>query len=418
VRDHGSVTTQPLPQTRRLYRSDQHRVVAGVAHGLAEHLGVAPWLIMLGFVLLSFSGGAGVVAYGAFWALVPLRPDDDGEHPGRAAAGAAAADAEQRTAPLLGLAALGIGLALLLQHFGVAPAGGFAVPIVVLGLGVAVLWRVADDAQRSRWRASATAGGGRAWLRVALGLVLVVAGAVAVVDTGGGYQVVVQAVAAALLVLAGVALVAGPWVAHIVTELRAERLERIRSQERAELAAHVHDSVLQTLTLIQRNAADPRTVVRLARTEERTLRRWLYAPTDQDPTTLRPALERAAAEVEELHGVPIEVVVVGDAPVDERLGACLLAAREAMVNAVKYAGEDGPVAVYAEVADGQVEIFVRDRGPGFDLAAVPADRLGVRRSVIGRTERAGGRAEVRSSAEAGTEVRLRVPVAAPDGSTG
>ena len=412
------MTTQQPPQARRLYRSDRHRVVAGVAHGLAEHLGVAPWLIMLGFVLLSFSGGAGVVAYGAFWALVPLRPDDDAEDLDRAAAGEAAADDEQRTAPLLGLAALGIGLALLLQQLGVAPAGGFAVPIVVLGLGVAVLWRVADDAQRSRWRASATAGGGRAWLRVVLGVTLIVAGSVAVVDTGGGAQVVVQAVAAALLVLAGVALVAGPWVLHMVGELRDERRERIRSQERAELAAHVHDSVLQTLTLIQRNASDPKAVVRLARTEERTLRRWLYAPADDDATTLRAALERSAAEVEELHGVPIEVVVVGDAPVDERLGACLMAAREAMVNAAKYAGDDGPVAVYAEVDDGQVEIFVRDRGPGFDLETVPADRLGVRQSVIGRTERAGGQAVVRSSAGSGTEVRLRVPVAVPDGSAG
>ncbi|HEY5186017.1 MAG TPA: PspC domain-containing protein [Actinomycetes bacterium] len=411
-----STGTAPLRTIRTLYRSDRHRVVAGVAHGLAEHLGVAPWLVMAAFVVLTFSGGAGVVAYGAFWALVPLRPDDlDGADGAQAAA---AAPGEHRSVPLLGLAALAIGLALLLQQLGLAPPGGFAVPIVVLGLGVAVLWRVADDAQRSRWRATATAGGGRAWLRVLLGLTLVVTGAVAVVDTGGGAQVAVQAVAAALLVLAGVALVAGPWVAHIVGELRDERRERIRSQERAELAAHVHDSVLQTLTLIQRNAADPRAVVRLARTEERTLRRWLYAPTGEDPTTLRPALERFAAEVEESHGVPIEVVVVGDAPVDERLGACLSAAREAMVNAAKYAGEDGPVAVYAEVADGQVEIFVRDRGPGFDLASVPSDRLGVRQSVIGRTERAGGRAEVRSSAESGTEVRLRVPVAAPDGSAG
>ncbi len=396
---------------RRLYRSDRHRVVAGVAHGLAEHLGVPPWLVMLAFVLLTVSSGAGVVAYGAFWALVPLQPDDDPEPAGAERSG----EPETRSVPLLGLAALAIGLVLLLQQLGVSPAGGFAVPVVVLGLGVAVLWRVADDAQRSRWRASATAGGGRAWLRVVLGVALVVAGSVAVVDTGGGARVVVQAVAAALLVLAGIALVAGPWVLRMVGELREERRERIRSQERAELAAHVHDSVLQTLTLIQRNAADPKAVVRLARTEERTLRRWLYAPGDQDPTTLRAALERSAAEVEELHGVPIEVVVVGDAPVDERLGACLMAAREAMVNAAKYAGEDGPVAVYAEVDDGQVEIFVRDRGPGFDLDEVPPDRLGVRQSVIGRTERAGGQAQVRSSAESGTEVRLRVPVGAPEG---
>ena len=183
---------------------------------------------------------------------------------------------------------------------------------------------------------------------------------------------------------------------------------RIRSQERAELAAHVHDSVVQTLTLIQRSADDPKAVVRLARAEERALRTWLYHPAGVDPGMFRAAVETVAAEVEDTHAVTVEVVIVGDTRVDERLAAMIQAAREAMVNAAKYAGGAGAVSVYAELEDGQAWVFVRDRGPGFDIDAMGEDRLGVRQSIIGRMERHGGRAEIVSSG-AGTEVRLTMP---------
>jgi signal transduction histidine kinase len=200
-------------------------------------------------------------------------------------------------------------------------------------------------------------------------------------------------------------------------DLDTERRERIRSQERAEVAAHVHDSVLHTLTLIQRNAADPREVQRLARAQERDLRAWLYEPKADAEQHLAAAVRKAAAEVEDHHGLPIEVVCVGDCPLDDRLGAMLQAAREAMVNAAKYAGGpqsvDGePVAsslsVYAEVAGDDVSIFVRDRGAGFDLDAIPHDRMGLRESIIGRMERNGGKAEIRTAPGEGTEVRLEM----------
>jgi signal transduction histidine kinase len=173
----------------------------------------------------------------------------------------------------------------------------------------------------------------------------------------------------------------------------------------------VHDSVLHTLTLIQRNAEDPREVARLARAQERELRAWLYRPEgtgrDDEPTTLAAAVRAAAAEVEDAHGVPVEVVCVGDCPLDERLTAQMQAAREAMVNAAKYGG-DGAVQVYAEVEGSTVFVSVRDHGPGFDLDAVPGDRMGVRESIIGRMQRNGGQARLRSAPGGGTEVELEM----------
>jgi signal transduction histidine kinase len=203
--------------------------------------------------------------------------------------------------------------------------------------------------------------------------------------------------------------VSGPWWLQMARDLTAERSARIREQERAEVAAHVHDSVLHTLTLIQRHVDDPREVARLARSQERELRGWLYRPAagSAGSALLAATLEAAAAEVEDAHGVAIEVVVVGDCPLDERLVAVRDAAREAMVNAAKYA-QGAPISLYAEVEPQQVTVFVRDRGPGFDPDAVPEDRLGLRQSVVGRMARHGGRAVVTSAAGEGTEVQLEM----------
>jgi signal transduction histidine kinase len=207
--------------------------------------------------------------------------------------------------------------------------------------------------------------------------------------------------------LVGVALVAGPWLSRLVRELSAERRERIREHERAELAAHVHDSVLQTLTLIQAQAADQDAVRRLARSQERELRSWLYTSSSASPDgqeMLSTALRGAAAEVEDSHGVVIDVVVVGDIPVDDALTATVAAAKEGMVNAAKSSGTPS-ISVFAEVSNKKVEVFVRDRGRGFDLDEVPEDRRGIRDSIVGRMERHGGRGKVRSG-PTGTEVAL------------
>lgn len=219
-----------------------------------------------------------------------------------------------------------------------------------------------------------------------------------------------RGIAVAILVLL---LLFGPWLLRLVRSLASERAALIREQERAELAAHLHDSVLQTLALIQKRAGDGHEVAQLARRQERELRRWLFEPrAAQVGGSMKAVLEEAAAEVEELHGVPIETVVVGDMPIDDRVRALAQAAREAMTNAAKFA-RCGRVDLYAEVDSGNVEVFVRDRGIGFDPASIPADRRGVRDSIIARVERHGGRAVVHIAPGEGTEVELALGAGQP-----
>ena len=206
----------------------------------------------------------------------------------------------------------------------------------------------------------------------------------------------------------GLVLLSSPWWFAMATDLRDERRERIRSQERAEVAAHLHDSVLQTLTLIQKAAGEPAEVTRLARGQERELRSWLYRARVGAGPSLEAALEVVRAEVEEAHDVPVEVVVVGDCPTDERIAGLVAATREAVVNAARHSGAP-TVQVYAEVEEHQVTVFIRDRGRGFDPAAVPPDRHGLSGSVRGRMARNGGSATVRSAVGEGTEVQLVLP---------
>jgi signal transduction histidine kinase len=287
-------------------------------------------------------------------------------------------------------------------------------PTLLVGVGVVLVWRQADNARRARWTDSGRRRRLFPLVRGLAGVALVGMGLAVFLVVRGSAAQLGTALTAAIAVLAGMALLAGPWLVRMSQDLSEERTMRIRAQERAEVAAHVHDSVLHTLTLIQRNAEDPAEVRRLARAQERELRNWLYRPEGtgkdeaEEPETLAEAVRRAAAEVEDKHGVPLEVVVVGDCPLDEGLAAQMQAAREAMVNAAKYGGGGGAVQVYAEVDGRTVFVSVRDRGPGFDPDAVPADRMGVRESIIGRMRRHGGTARVRSAPGDGTEVELEM----------
>jgi signal transduction histidine kinase len=244
--------------------------------------------------------------------------------------------------------------------------------------------------------------------RGGLGVALVLAGGLAFLWANGAIRPAGEAVLAGLAVLVALALIFAPSWRRLARSLAAEKAERIRSQERADVGAHLHDSVLQTLTMIQQNAADPKRVTSLARRQERELRAWL---TDGDPGNsgdrLVAATEEAACEVEELAGASLEVVAVGDCVLDERTAAVLAAAREAMLNAAKFGGGE-PVSVYVEVFEDSVRVFVRDRGAGFDPAAVGSERRGVRESIVGRMRRAGGRAVVRSSRGGGTEVEISI----------
>jgi signal transduction histidine kinase/phage shock protein PspC (stress-responsive transcriptional regulator) len=390
--DHPLMHVRPRPAFER---GGDDAIVAGVASGLARHLGIEPVKVRLAFAALTVAGGAGILLYAGFWAVVP-RSADVPRQPLR--------DRVQLPA----MAALAIGGLLLAQQLGVSPLGAGLWPVLVLGAGIAVVWRQADQASRSRWLGLQEDRRAR-WLRIAGGLLLLLAGMVGFLASNNELRAARDGVVAIAVVVAGLGLVLAPWWWSLAQELTTERRERVRSQERAELAAHLHDSVLQTLALIQRRADSPVDVQRLARGQERELRAWLYARRDELGVegTLVGAIDVAAAQVEDLHGVPVEVVTVGDCPLDERIDAVVRAAREAMVNAAKFARVDH-IDVFVEVEAEDVAVFVRDKGVGFDQDAVPADRQGIAGSIVGRMGRHGGTAAVRSAPGEGTEVELRM----------
>ena len=374
--------------------------MGGVCAGLADHLGVDVLLVRFAMVLLTMTKGAGLVIYGALWVFAPQAEPGTPVPPARRRYGG--------TTGLLSTAALVLGALLVAATLGLGT-GLFSLwPLALVAGGVVIVWRQADESSRARWRRAAGLERFAGWLRLLLGALFVLAGALWYLFSRSALSTAWQALLAGLVVAAGLALLSGPWWLRMARDLSAERSARIREQERAEVAAHVHDSVLHTLTLIQRHVDDPREVARLARAQERDLRTWLYRGTADPESTVKAALERVAAEVEDAHGVQVDVVTVGDAPLTDRLGSMLQAAREALVNAAKYAG-DQPISLYAEVEPEQVTVFVRDHGPGFDLDAVPPDRMGVRGSIIGRMERHGGRAKVHGGPGGGTEVQLEMP---------
>ncbi|MER5811515.1 PspC domain-containing protein [Streptomyces sp. NPDC002033] len=413
---------EDVPQ-RKLYRSADGRMLGGVARGLAGHLGLPVIWVRLAFLgMFMFGDGLGVLLYAAFWVFVPLGV---GGKTGHHSFFETLPDGTRRLrkpdkGAVSGLIALAVGAGIFFSQLRVGGENGrYIWPTLLVGAGVVLVWRQADNARRAHWSAAAGRHGRLLQAARALaGVVLVGVGLTVFIVVRGSAAQLGNVLTATLAVLVGIALLAGPWLIRMTQDLSEERLMRIRAQERAEVAAHVHDSVLHTLTLIQRGAEDAGEVRRLARAQERELRNWLYKPEGtgkdeaEEPATLAEAVKKTAAEVEDHHGVPIEVVVVGDCPLDEKLAAQVQAAREAMVNAAKYGGEGGPVQVYAEVEGRTVFVSVRDRGPGFDMDAVPGDRMGVRESIIGRMQRNGGTARLRSAPDGGTEVELEMERAA------
>ena len=360
------------------------------------------------FVVLAGVSGAGVLAYGLLWIFVRQEPAD-----------------VTRTVPrverqqAVGLAALGIAAGIAGSAAGNSFIGWIVGPLGVAAIGAAVVWREADQTQRRRWTAGARTGlsGWSALWRVVAGAVFV-AGGIAVFLFGnlqlGQIQFALLAVVATLV---GVAVITVPWWLKLVRDLGEERRERIVEAERTEIAAHLHDSVLQTLALIQRQSDQPREVLRLARGQERELRHWLYGPggygrRSVESGGLAAAITAAAAEVEDTYAVDVRPVVVGDRPLDDDLRALVLAAREAMVNAAKHAEVD-ELSVYVEAEEDGVHVFVRDRGVGFDPDSVPEDRHGLADSVRARVTRHGGTVRLRSTVGEGTEVHLSMPLPIP-----
>jgi signal transduction histidine kinase len=406
---------------RRATRDTQDRVIGGVAAGLAAHIGVPVLWVRAAFVVTAALGGAGVAMYAGLWMVLPTDEQFAESAPGLESASRRGARPRRvrrlvDAGPAIALGALGFGVVLLLQSL--LGAGAWFWPLLIATVGIALLWRQADEAQRERWVDSTgridpvrMVFGSGTWQAVAR----VIAGALLIVlaigvfalregQLGDVYSVMLSAAVGFL----GLAIVIGPWMYRLAGDLTAERAERVRTQERADMAAHLHDSVLQTLALIQKNSHDSALVARLARSQERDLRSWLFEGESKDSDTLAGAMRTITAEVEDSHGVDIDLVCVGDCPFNEPLRAVVSATREALVNAAKHAGT-GKVDVYVEVTPSAVEVFVRDRGVGFDPSDVPEDRRGVRGSIVDRMDRHGGSSEIRSTPGEGTEVRLRLP---------
>jgi signal transduction histidine kinase len=418
-----------------------------VCAGLAAHLGVSVGVVRLVMAFLGLAGGAGVALYVFWWLTVPSGDPAaarDEQRPASLSRLAPRLQGSVRRLPVrdvaIGVVLLGGAALLVALRTGIDVEVSWVIPVLIALAGAALAWSQLDAVERGRLL---TRAGGRTpagVLRIAGGVVLVLVGIVLLVGQDARPTQIVRAAVAAVAVLAGVAIVLAPWWLKLVRELGNERAARAREAERADIAAHLHDSVLQTLALIRARSSDADTVARLARAQERELREWLYDDRPSPGTSLAAELRGLVAEVEdgrvgrraEPIGAPVgtagaavtgetepgpvvvDVVVVGDCTPTQETAALLQATREALVNAVAHGGP--PYSVYLEVSDAAVEVFVRDRGDGFDMDDVAPDRFGVRESILGRVQRRGGKAEIISRPGWGTEVRLRVPraVAEPE----
>jgi signal transduction histidine kinase len=388
-------------------RSQSNRVIVGVAGGLAERLGVDPILVRIAFVLLTIAGGVGLIAY----LLLAFAT----EHAGRGRPAAARQPTRRRT---LAFALIMAGTLLLLRELGVWFGDRVVWPVALAAIGSAVIWARGDDEERAPWLLRGAGAqrdpvesllGDRASLpRVVIGGLLVITGMGYVLAASDALAAAGSALLAITVTAAGLGLILGPWILRLYRQLIDERRERIRSEERTEMAAHLHDSVLHTLALIQRADA-PMEVVTLARRQERELRQWLYgaaAPPAEE--RLKTAVEALASRVEELHAIAVDVVVVGDGPLDERSRAVVLACQEAAINAARHSGAPR-VSVYVEAEPDAITAYVRDEGKGFEPESVPPDRRGIRDSIRGRIERQGGKVTISSEPGGGTEVSMSVP---------
>jgi len=401
-----------------LRRDPADRLAGGVASGVAAWTGFNVTTVRIVFVLLAVvSTGWCVPAYVLAWLLIPAAGEDT-------SIGSRARSDSRGIALAAGLASL---LALALLIAGALNDGwfaGWAWPQLIIAAGLVLIWRNATPDEKATLRRlaeplGAATGSARPGRRSAIRLTiggLLIAGGAAWLSTMHASLALLRPLGGVVLVIAGLVLCLGPWWLRIARDLVLERSARIRSEERekerADIAARIHDSVLQTLALIQRRADDPQKVVQLARMQERELRSWLFegrAPDEADAdATFASGVRQIQQDVETRYGVPVEAVIVGDCELDDNLSALLAAAGEATVNAAKWSGAS-VISLFAEVEPGEVSLVVRDRGQGFDPEAVPEDRKGLAESIHGRMARRGGTATVSTAPGEGTKVSLKMP---------
>lgn len=388
---HRAEIERALRLPQGLARSADDHVVGGVCGGLGAGLGVDPTVLRLALVVLTLANGVGVVLYLAAMTLLPAPPP---------VATVAEPPLQPTAERAVAVGMITVGALLLFGRAGLLLPAHVVWAVALSALGFALVWARTDEAHRTRALMLRALGGG----------VLLVVGLGLLFASGGVLSTIGQLGLAVLATGVGVTLLLGPWIARLLRDLSVERRERIRSEERSEIAAHLHDSVLQTLALIQRADAPGRAKT-LARRQERELRAWLFdeRPPEGEgsPARLGAALERLVTEVEDRHDVEVDLVIVGDCPMEPRLDALVGALREATQNAARHAGVT-EVSVYVEVVPDRVEAYVRDRGRGFDLDAVEPGRLGVRESIMARMARHGGKAQVHTAAGDGTEVTLQI----------
>jgi signal transduction histidine kinase/phage shock protein PspC (stress-responsive transcriptional regulator) len=407
-----------------LRRDPQDRLLGGVAAGIAAWRGFSPTTVRIVLTVVAlFSQGWAIPLYCAGWLLIPTRDSET----------SIGARARHDSAGMALAVGLGSVLCVILLLAGVLNNGVVATygwPQVVSLVCLTLIWRNAPDSEQAAMRhlveplESLGAGGGRVRrltaIRLLVAALLLAGGLGWLLTSHEQLRYLVAPLGGVVLVAGGLVLLLGPWWLRIARDLMLERQARARAEERADMAARVHDSVLQTLALIQRRADDPQQVVQLARAQERELRSWLFegrTPGQADAASFADGIRQIQRDVEARHGVPVEIVTVGDCPLDDDIGALLAAAREATVNAAKWSGA-GLISLYAEVEPDSVEVAVRDRGKGFDPDAVPGDRRGLAESIHARMSRHGGSVTVNSAPGEGTKVTLRLPRTADPGGSG
>jgi signal transduction histidine kinase len=393
----------PMTDRPPLLRPHHGRVLAGVCRGVATHLGVSVVIVRLVFGLLGVFG-PGIAVYAFLWLTM-----SEGEQ--------GASLLERRAVPkpvLIGLGVLIAATAVSGVVLGSAVDPSSMLPLLAIGSGLVLTWSMLDQRRRQTWLSARGMTRRESLARVGLGALLVLGGLAVLVSSGRGLGGLRDVLLATLVFLVGVTLLMAPFALRLWDDFRREQTERIRQTEKADIAAHLHDSVLQTLALIQRRANDPTAVQRLARGQERELRQWLFADATPADATLASAVTATTHELEDQLGTPIDLVVTGDRPLDPHAQALVSALREAMSNAVRHGAP--PVSAYVEIGPAETEAFVRDHGVGFDPESVPGDRLGVRESIVGRMERHGGSARLRRR-DPGTEIELRLPHDVPEEAT-
>lgn len=376
----------------------EERAITGTAAGIARELGIDAVYVRVSLVVLTLAGGWGLVLYLVAWFVMARKTLASDVY-------VPVAKAVTPRVRLMAFLMIATGLIILASSYGLSFLGPFVWPSVFVGGAIAI---ALDRDRLDRLRSLSDVQDRTIGTRIALGLALLFAGVISASFVSLSFWQAISGIAVAALVLVGAGIVFAPIISTLANDLLAERRRRIRSEERADMAAHLHDSVLQTLTLIQKRSHDA-SVVSLARRQERELRTWLFDDKAMNPNLgFRAGLEAAMAEVEDMYQLPLEVVVVGDCPTDDDVAALLQATREAALNAADHSGA-ARVDVFAEVGHETIEVFVRDLGVGFDPDAIESDRAGVRDSIIGRIERHGGSADVQSTPGSGTEVELRMP---------